>query len=83
MRKLIILKIIIDLIWKLSCIPLIPLGLLFSVYMFFNEDVIKTLFSLNDSEITPDPNLKILFIVYTSLEKRCGFFSRGNPLIIR
>ena len=68
MRKLIILKSLIDFIWIVSCLPLIPIGLFFSVYMFFNESVAKIPFNLNDSEIiNPDPELKVFLLLLIAL----------------
>lgn len=44
MRKLIILKSLVDFIWIVSCIPLVGLLLFFSVYMFINTDSLDLVF---------------------------------------
>ncbi|SEA15186.1 DUF2975 domain-containing protein [Bizionia paragorgiae] len=41
MRKLIILKSLVDFIWFVSCIPFLLLGLFFSVYIFFDVEALK------------------------------------------
>ena len=68
MRKLIILKSLLDFIWIVSCIPLIPLGLFFSIYMFYNDEIIEILFRLNGSEIImPNPALKVFLLLLIGL----------------
>lgn len=44
MRKLIILKSLIDFIWIVVCIPLIPLLLFFTVYMFIDASVLNIVY---------------------------------------
>ncbi|MDB9781719.1 DUF2975 domain-containing protein [Winogradskyella sp.] len=44
MRKLIILKSLIDFIWIVTCIPMIALLLFFSVFMFINPESLKAIF---------------------------------------
>ena len=41
MRKLIILKSLVDFIWIVLCIPLIPLLLFFAVYMFIDSSILE------------------------------------------
>jgi len=95
MRKLIILKSLIDFIWIVSCIPLIPLGLFFSLYMFYNEDVVRFLFSLNDIEIIEgSPALKVFLLLLIGLvfiiiyclfifRKTLRFFQQRKPFDIK
>ena len=52
MKKLTILKSLVDFLWFITCIPLIPLSLFFGVYMFFNEDVLKVFNVLDYGVIT-------------------------------
>lgn len=65
MRKLIILKSLVDFIWFVTCLPLIPLSLFFSVYMFFNADALKLFNVLEQGVIITPWYLKVvaLFIV--------------------
>ena len=46
MKKLYILKSLVDFVWYVTCIPLIPLTLFFAVYMFFDKEIIQLFFKL-------------------------------------
>ncbi|WP_299520791.1 DUF2975 domain-containing protein [Winogradskyella sp.] len=68
MRKLIILKSLVDFIWIVSCIPLIGLSLFFLVYMFINPNSIDLVFEgiTKDSE-TPNYTKQLFGIVYIGI----------------
>ncbi|WAC00849.1 DUF2975 domain-containing protein [Lacinutrix neustonica] len=67
MKKLIILKALVDFIWIVTCLPLIPIALFFSVYMFFNEGVLKTFNVLNQGLIITPWYLKIVALLVVSV----------------
>ncbi|SFN44778.1 Protein of unknown function [Bizionia echini] len=71
MRKLMILKSVIDFIWILSCIPILILGFAFSIYMFFNTEILE-LTRFTGFEIEAPVWQKQLFIIlgYSIV---CGF----------
>lgn len=49
MRKLIILKSLIDFIWFVTCIPMVLILLFFAVYMFVNPESLSLIFETNDN----------------------------------
>lgn len=63
MKKLYILKTLVDFIWYVTCIPLIPLALFFGVYMFFNDDALKIFNVLDEGIIVTPWYLKIIFLL--------------------
>jgi hypothetical protein len=48
MRKLTILKSLVDFIWIITCIPLIPILLFFAVYIFINDEAISLFINSGD-----------------------------------
>lgn len=64
MRKLVILKSLVDFVWILTCIPLIPMVLFFVVMAFMDADIIRVLPVLGpeDGEITGWP-VKITILI--------------------
>lgn len=67
MRKLIVLKSLVDFLWFITCIPLIPLILFFSVYMFFNDEVLKIFNVLERGIIITPWSLKVLVLLIVAL----------------
>ncbi len=67
MRKLVILKSLIDFLWIITCIPLIPIMLFFSVYMFFNDNILKIFNVLEEGVIITPWSLKVLVLLVMSL----------------
>jgi hypothetical protein len=68
MRKLIILKSLVDIIWIVGCIPSILLLLFESVYMFINPDAITVFFDidktrLENSQLTTQLLILVLIIL--------------------
>jgi len=51
MRKLIILKSLVDFIWIVTCIPLIPILLFVSVYMFIEPSILEIPLKINENNI--------------------------------
>ncbi|GGW55847.1 hypothetical protein DFQ11_101540 [Winogradskyella epiphytica] len=49
MRKLVVLKSVVDFIWIVTCIPAIPLLLFFTVFIFINPDALDILFDIDYS----------------------------------
>jgi len=47
MRKLIILKSLVDFIWIVTCIPIIGLALFFAVFIFINPETVEIVFNNN------------------------------------
>ena len=65
MRKLIILKSLVDFIWIVTCIPMIGILLFFSVYMFINPGSITIFFDI-DSTVINSSKGKVQIIVLLS-----------------
>ena len=63
MKKLNILKSLVDFIWYITCLPLVPLTLFFAVYMFFNDNVLKVFNVLDQGIIITPWYLKILLLL--------------------
>ncbi|AUC83100.1 DUF2975 domain-containing protein [Lacinutrix sp. Bg11-31] len=63
MKKLNILKSLVDFIWYITCLPLVPLTLFFAVYMFFNDDILKVFNVLDQGIIITPWYLKILLLL--------------------
>ncbi|WP_044404797.1 DUF2975 domain-containing protein [Lacinutrix sp. Hel_I_90] len=91
MKKLIILKSLVDFIWIVTCIPLIPLTLFISVYMFFNDEVLKVFNVLNQGVIITPWYLKVFVLLIALLlfvsiysfylfRKTLRFFQKRKPL---
>ena len=90
MKKLVILKSLVDILWIVSCIPLIPLTLFFAIYMFFNDDLLK-IFNVIDEGIIITPwSLKVLVLMVVALilisiysfylfRKTLRYFQQGKP----
>lgn len=55
MRKLIILKSLIDFIWFVTCIPVILILLFFAVYMFVNPESLNLIFETDDNLVESSP----------------------------
>lgn len=71
MRKLIILKTVIDFIWILSCLPILILGFAFSIYMFFNTEILElTRFAGMETEAPVWQKQLFIIIGYGII---CGF----------
>ncbi len=90
MRKLVILKSLIDFLWIITCIPLIPIMLFFSVYMFFNDNILKIFNVLEEGVIITPWSLKVLVLLVMSLvlisiyslylfRKTLRYFQRRKP----
>lgn len=94
MRKLIILKSIVDFVWILGCIPIIFFLPIFYVYGFFEPDAYTILFEGNKAQIAYTSVFiqctMLLFIVltFTSIysfylfRKTLRFFSKAKPFHI-
>ncbi|WP_052158301.1 DUF2975 domain-containing protein [Lacinutrix jangbogonensis] len=67
MRKLNILKSLVDFIWYITCLPLIPLILFFAVYMFFDADVLKVFNVLDQGIIITPWYLKVVLLLIAIL----------------
>ncbi|TYB75986.1 DUF2975 domain-containing protein [Bizionia gelidisalsuginis] len=67
MRKLVILKSLVDFIWYVTCLPLIPLTLFFSVYMFFDPDILKIFNVLEEGVIITPWYLKVVTLLIVVL----------------
>ncbi len=68
MRKLIILKSLVDFIWIVSCIPGIGLVLFFMVFMFVNPESLHLIFDIDDSVLlTSKLNTQIFGLVIATL----------------
>ena len=63
MRKLIILKSLVDFIWIVSVIPVIGLLLFFSVYIFINPDVIKLIFDSDSTQLSTGLWAKVFALI--------------------
>jgi hypothetical protein len=91
MRKLIILKSLIDFVWILTCIPLIPMVLFFVVMTFMDSDIIRVLpgYGQEDGEIGGWPvKLTILIgglVIYVNIycvylfRKTLRYFQKVKP----
>lgn len=91
MRKLIILKSLVDFIWIVLCIPLIPLLLFFAVYIFIDPSIIE-LVSLSEKIMIKDANiyaqlfvLLLMMVVYIEIyslylfRKTLRYFQKVQP----
>lgn len=89
MKKLIILKSIVDFIWIVTCIPLILLVLFLMVYQFIDTDIISSLTSSNSMTNSLIP-LHIIIIVFGVIvllliyslylfRKTIRYFQKQNP----
>jgi len=67
MKKLNILKTVVDFFWIVSCIPLIPLCLFFAIYMFFNDEVLKIFNVVDEGIIITLWSLKVLVLFVVAL----------------
>jgi hypothetical protein len=80
MRKLIILKSLVDFVWIVTCIPMLFLMAFFSVYIFIEPDVLSTVFNDISFEKNPPNYIKqifgLLFIAITSVSIYCLFIFR-------
>ncbi len=63
MRKLVILKSLVDILWNVTCIPLIPITLFFAVYMFYNDELLKIFNVLDEGVIITPWSLKIVVLL--------------------
>lgn len=65
MRKLTILKSLIDFVWIVTCIPAILLLLFFTVYMFIEPEVLKMVFETEDILLqTSTATVQVLGLLY-------------------
>lgn len=90
MKKLNILKTLVDILWIVSGIPLVPLTLFFAVYMFFDDEILKLFNVIDDGVIITPWSLKILVLLVIALvlisvysfylfRKTLRYFLRRNP----
>jgi len=90
MRKLFVLKAVVDFGWIVFCIPSILLLSVFSVYMFFDDSIFSEI-KINSLTID-NPSLQIKLLILTAVvlvlflfycvflfRKTIRFFQRGNP----
>ncbi|GAB5563556.1 MAG: hypothetical protein Wins2KO_06190 [Winogradskyella sp.] len=61
MKKLIILKSLVDFIWIVTCIPLVAILLFFAVYMFINPESLDVIFNENFPDSDKPIYIKQLF----------------------
>ena len=61
MKKLSILKSLVDFIWIVTCLPLIPILLFFSVFIFVNPESLNVIFEMNDDIVTASPPIFQVF----------------------
>ena len=91
MRKLVILKSLIDFIWIVTCIPMVLILLFLAVYMFVNPEILNLIFETDDNLIEFSPiivqTFGLLFIalgfctiycVYV-FRKTLRYFQRVKP----
>ncbi|MGB0982089.1 MAG: DUF2975 domain-containing protein [Winogradskyella sp.] len=77
MRKLVILKSLVDFIWFVTCIPLIGLLLFFSVYMFIDLDVLPLIFNVKANEsLVLLQAFSVLFIAICFIGIYCFYLFR-------
>jgi hypothetical protein len=80
MRKLIILKSLVDFVWIVTCIPMLLLMAFFTVYMFVEPNTLSTVFNDISFEKNPPNYIKqifgLLFIGITSVSIYCLFIFR-------
>ncbi|MCA0152234.1 DUF2975 domain-containing protein [Winogradskyella vincentii] len=80
MRKLIILKSLVDFIWIITCIPLLFLMGFFLVYMFVEPEALDIVFDEISFDKTIPNYIKqffgLLFIIITSISVYCLFVFR-------
>ncbi|APY08633.1 hypothetical protein BWZ20_10105 [Winogradskyella sp. J14-2] len=80
MRRLIILKSLVDFVWILSCIPGIALLAFFSVFMFINPESLRFVFDVNDdvltSTVTTTQILGLIIIVLIAIGIYCFYLFR-------
>ena len=67
MKKLNVLKNLIDFIWIVSCIPGAIFLIAFSIYMFFNSEVLKIMNTTVDGDIKWVWSLKIFVLFFVAL----------------
>ncbi len=67
MKKLNVLKNLIDVVWIISCIPSVILLLAISVYMFFDSDILKIMNANVDGDINSQGSLKIFVLFFVAL----------------
>jgi hypothetical protein len=91
MRKLVILKSLIDFIWILTCIPLIPMVLFFVIMAFMGSEMITIIpgFKLNDGRLIDWPvkisMLVAAIVIYINIycvylfRKSLKYFQRVKP----
>jgi Na+-driven multidrug efflux pump len=65
MRRLIILKSLVDFIWIVTCIPLVPIILFIGVYQFFDNSIISLFF--NNDEVNIDSTLISKVLIFLAL----------------
>ena len=91
MRKLIILKSLIDFIWIIPCIPIILAITFISVYMFIEPSILEGLLKINDANIINNGGfikigLLLLFTIvliviycFYLFRKTLRYFRKRNP----
>jgi hypothetical protein len=55
MRKLIILKSLIDFIWIVTCIPVALVFLFLAIYMFVEPEILSLIFETDDNLVESSP----------------------------
>ncbi|TXE17817.1 DUF2975 domain-containing protein [Psychroserpens burtonensis] len=91
MKKLLILKSLVDFIWIVTCIPVIPVLLFIAVYMFIDPSILEIPLEINNSKIEDlGLSLKIstlvLFVIvfigiycFYVFRKTLRYFQKHNP----
>ena len=82
MKKLVILKSLVDFVWIITCIPMLLLMAFFAVYMFIDSEVLNIVFDEMTFSITT-PNYKkqifgLLFIGIVSVSIYCLYIFRNT-----
>ena len=67
MKKLSVLKNLIDFIWIVSCIPLAILLIAFSIYMFFDSEILRIMNTTIDGDVNSQWYLKLFVLFFVAL----------------
>jgi hypothetical protein len=91
MRKLIILKSLVDFVWIISCIPMMGILLFFSVYIFINPESLRAILDIevdNTSIIAQIFTLLLIIICFVGIycvylfRKTLRYFQQVKPFHI-
>lgn len=75
MRKLVILKNLVDFIWIITCIPMIGLLLFFSVFIFINPESLHLVFDMDDAFLTSSKTITQIFGLLLTVLSSIGIYS--------